>query len=114
MTYFKPWDWIISISSYRDEFKDLVNVSDFRDSILALKFGKTGYSYVLDSKGNVIVHPVLQGSVYDVTDAKGWTFVRDIVAKKQGKIVYSWKNPGEEAYREKLVILVLLQKSCSD
>ena len=104
MTYFEPWDWIISVSSYRDEFKNLVNVSDFRDSILALKFGKTGYSYVLDSKGNVIVHPALQGNVYDVTDAKGWTFVRDIVAKKQGKIVYSWKNPGEEAYREKLVI----------
>jgi len=104
MTYFEPWDWIISVSSYRDEFKNLVNVSDFRDSILALRFGKTGYSYVLDGKGNVIVHPVLQGSVYDVTDAKGWTFVRDIVAKKQGKIIYSWKNPDEEAYREKFVI----------
>jgi signal transduction histidine kinase len=29
MVYFKPWDWIISVSAYRDEFKDLVNVSDF-------------------------------------------------------------------------------------
>jgi len=110
MTYFEPWDWIISVSSYRDEFKDLVNVSDFRDSILALKFGKTGYSYVLDGKGNVIVHPELQGSVYDVTDAKGWTFVRDIIAKKQGKIVYSWKNPSEETYREKFVIFNYIEE----
>lgn len=110
MTYFKPWDWIISASTYRDEFKDLVNVSDFRDSILALKFGKTGYSYVLDSKGDVIIHPVLQGNVYDITDAKGWTFVRDVVAKKQGKMIYSWKNPGEEAYREKLVIFNYIQE----
>lgn len=110
MTYFEPWDWIISVSSYRDEFKGLVNVSDFRDSILALKFGKTGYSYVLDSKGNVIVHPILQGSVYDVTDAKGWTFVRDICARKRGKIIYSWKNPGEDAYREKLVIFNYIEE----
>ncbi|MBA4396458.1 MAG: diguanylate cyclase [Syntrophus sp. (in: bacteria)] len=110
MTYFKPWDWIISVSTYRDEFKDLVNVNDFRDSILALKFGKTGYSYVLDSKGNVIVHPILQGNVYDVTDAKGWTFVRDICAQKRGKIIYSWKNPGEEAYREKLVIFNYIEE----
>jgi PAS domain S-box-containing protein len=110
MTYFEPWDWIISVSSYREEFKDLVNVSDFRDSILALKFGKTGYSYVLDSKGNVIVHPILQGSVYDVTDAKGWTFVRDICALKKGKIIYSWKNPGEEAYREKIVIFSYIEE----
>lgn len=110
MTYFEPWDWIISVSSYRDEFKDLVNVSDFRDSILALKFGKTGYSYVLDSKGNIIVHPILQGNVYDVTDAKGWTFVRDICAQKRGKIIYSWKNPGEEAYREKFVIFNYIEE----
>jgi PAS domain S-box-containing protein len=110
MTYFEPWDWIISVSSYREEFKELVNVSDFRDSILALKFGETGYSYVLDSKGNVIVHPILQGSVYDVTDAKGWTFVRDICALKKGKIIYSWKNPGEEAYREKIVIFSYIEE----
>jgi PAS domain S-box-containing protein len=108
MTYFEPWDWIISVSSYRDEFKRLVNVDDFRDSVLALQFGKTGYSYVLDSKGNVIIHPKLQGNVYDVTDAKGWTFVRDIVAKKQGKIIYAWKNPDEETYREKFVIFSYL------
>jgi PAS domain S-box-containing protein len=110
MAYFEPWDWIISVSSYREEFKELVNVSDFRDSILALTFGKTGYSYVLDSKGNVIVHPILQGSVYDVTDAKGWTFVRDICARKRGKIIYSWKNPGEEAYREKIVIFSYIEE----
>lgn len=110
MTYFKPWDWIISVSSYRDEFKDLVNVSDFRDSILALKFGKTGYSYVIDSKGNVIVHPILQGNVYDVTDSKVWTTVHDICAQKRGKIIYSWKNPDEDAYREKLVIFNYIEE----
>jgi PAS domain S-box-containing protein len=104
MAYFEPWDWIISVSAYRDEFKRLVNVHDFRDSVLTLQFGKTGYSYILDSKGNVIIHPKLQGNVYDVTDAKGWYFVRDIVAQKQGKIIYAWKNPDEEAYRDKFVI----------
>lgn len=104
MSYFKPWDWIISVSSYREEFKKLVNVDDFRESVLALKFGSTGYSYVLDSMGNVIIHPKLDGNVYDVTDAKGWTFVRDICARKKGKIIYSWKNPDEEYFREKVVI----------
>ena len=44
MTYFAPWDWIISASSYRDEFSELVNVNDFRNSILSLRFGKNGSS----------------------------------------------------------------------
>jgi PAS domain S-box-containing protein len=104
MTYFEPWDWIISVSSYREEFVKLVNVSDFRDSILALRFGKTGYSFVLDSKGNPIVHPVLKGNSFDVTDAQGNYFVRKICEMKRGKLVYSWKNPGERDFRDKLVI----------
>ncbi len=104
MTYFEPSDWIISVSSYREEFAELVKVSDFRDSILALRFGKTGYSFVLDSKGNVIVHPVLQESVLNATDAQGNRFVHKIIGAKKGKLVYSWKNPGEESFRDKLVI----------
>ncbi len=103
MSYFKPWDWIISASSYRDEFRELIKVSDFRDSILALTFGKTGYAYVLDGKGNLIVHPTLSGNYMDVQGRDGEFFVRDICDLKNGKLIYSWKNPGEPDFREKIV-----------
>ncbi len=45
MIYFEPWDWIINVSSYRREFSSLVNVDDFRQSVLALRFGQSGYSF---------------------------------------------------------------------
>lgn len=104
MTYFAPWDWIISVSSYRSEFKELINISDFKDSILSLRFGKTGYSYVIDSRGEVIVHPLLSGNLWDAQDAKGNFLARQQCQTKNGKIVYSWRNPGEDEFREKLVI----------
>ncbi len=104
MTYFKPWDWIISASSYRNEFRELVNVDDFRDSILSIVFGQTGYSYVLDMEGNLIVHPFLEGNYFDATDVKGRHFIQEICRRKSGKIIYSWKAPGESEAREKLVI----------
>ena len=104
MTYFEPWDWIISVSSYRREFKELVNVDDFRDSILSIVFGQTGYSYVLDIEGNLIVHPTLKGNYLDATDVNGRRFIREICERKSGKIIYSWAAPGESAAREKLVI----------
>ena len=104
MTYFEPWDWIISVSSYRNEFRELVNVDDFRDSILSIVFGQTGYSYVLDLKGNLIVHPSLEGNYFEATDLKGRQFIRDICERKSGKIIYSWVAPGEPQAREKLVI----------
>jgi diguanylate cyclase (GGDEF)-like protein/PAS domain S-box-containing protein len=105
MTYFGPWDWIISVSSYREEFKDLFRVGDFRDDILAVSFGKTGYPYVMDSKGNLIIHPKLQGhNIYDSKDSNGREFVKEMCAQKSGKIIYPWQNPGENYLREKLVI----------
>lgn len=105
MKYFAPWDWIISVSSYRNEFYELVQVDDFRESILSLQFGKTGYSYVLDSRGNLILHPKLEGhNYYDAQDAQGRYFIREICRRKSGKITYSWKNPDEADTREKLVI----------
>lgn len=104
MAYFKPWDWIIAVSSYREEFKDLIEVDDFKENILSLKFGKTGYAYITDSKGNLIVHPFLEGNYYDSKDQYGNYFVKKIAELKSGKLVYFWKNPQEIVEREKLVI----------
>jgi two-component system NtrC family sensor kinase len=104
MTYFKQWDWIISASSYREEFTQLVNIDNFRESILSIRFGKTGYPYIIDTKGNIIVHPILTGNLYNAIDSKGRAFVKEMVKEKSGKIFYTWRNPNEKKYREKLVI----------
>lgn len=105
MTYFKPWDWIITASSYRDEFKEMFDVHDFRESILSIKFGETGYPYVIDTKGNLIIHPKLEGTnIYDSKDSSGRMFIKELCAQKSGKIIYPWQNPGEDKPREKLVI----------
>jgi PAS domain S-box-containing protein len=110
MSYFEPWDWIISASSYREEFKELVNVSDFRDSILALSFGKTGYAYVLDGKGNLIVHPSLSGNYMNAQAEDGFLFVQEICRLKNGKLIYSWKNPGETEFRDKIILFNYIPK----
>lgn len=105
MTYFAPWDWIISVSSYRSEFSSLVNTGDFRGSILALRFGKTGYSFVVDGKGRLVVHPKLgREDFLEAKDAEGRSFMKEICEEKSGKIVYSWMNPGEARARKKLAM----------
>jgi PAS domain S-box-containing protein len=104
MTYFEPWDWIISASSYRSEFRQLIDVTDFEEGILSLSFGQTGYSYIMDSKGNLILHPALEGNYFNAQDRKGHHFIQEICRRKSGKITYPWENPGENTPREKLVI----------
>lgn len=104
MTYFAPWDWIITVSSYRAEFNTLVNVDDFRDSVLALRFGKSGYAFVIDSRGNAIIHPKLQGINILKNRSLAHEPLRTMLGRKSGKLVYTWRNPGEAKARKKLVI----------
>ena len=104
MTYFEPLDWIISVSTYREEFNELIDVEDFRDSVESLRFGKTGYSYVIDTSGNIILHPELEGrDVLSEPDSRAG-FLTDMIEQRNGKIVYSWQNPGEKKPRKKRVI----------
>ena len=108
MAYFEPLDWIISVSSYQEEFKDLVHVDDFRESLLSMKFGDTGYPYVLDLSGNFVIQPRIEGADPSVTGRFPAAFLQEMMAKKHGKIVYDWKNPGDPAARKKLVMYAFL------
>jgi PAS domain S-box-containing protein len=104
MTYFEPWDWIISVSSYRREFKDVVNVDDFKDSVLKFSFGETGYSFVMDPDGTALIHPKLEGVNILADQSLPNDYFEAMLKEKKGKIIYPWKNPDEPAQRYKLVM----------
>ncbi|WP_321417934.1 cache domain-containing protein [uncultured Desulfobacter sp.] len=104
MAHFEPWDWIIAASAYRSEFIRLVNVEDFRQSILSLKFGQSGYAFVFDKDGRAIIHPVLQDVNIFQTPELPNQYLRDMMQRKKGRAVYFWKNPGETRPRKKLVM----------
>ena len=103
LAYFEPWDLILWASSYKSEFSSLVNLDDFRADILKIAIRESGYAYILDSRGNILVHPALEGeNVYDSQDAQGHYFIREMCEKKNGQLVYPWQNPGEKKSRQKI------------
>ncbi len=110
MVYYKPLDWIISVSSYRKEFNHLLNIDEFRDSILSYKTGESGYAYVLGEDGATVIHPKLQGINLLQQSKYPNQFLKQILKEKNGKINYFWQNPGEEKPREKIVIFRHLPK----
>lgn len=110
LAYFEPWDLIIWASSYKNEFHTLIDVEDFKENILSVRLGKTGYIYIMDSQGNIIIHPQLENeNVYDSQDSQGRYFIREICQEKNGQKVYPWKNPGEEKPREKIAYYKYLE-----
>jgi methyl-accepting chemotaxis protein-2 (aspartate sensor receptor) len=90
------------------------DMTALKDKIKSLRVGETGYFYVLSSApgktfGNLVVHPAKQDTnIIDSKDADGRTFVREILEKKTGTIVYPWKNDesGESRARDKTVSYV--------
>ncbi|WDP87801.1 MAG: methyl-accepting chemotaxis protein [Desulfobacter sp.] len=103
MVYFEPWDWIVSVSSYRAEFAQLVSIEDFKDKVLDRTFGKTGYSFIFDIQGNMVIHPELSGNFFDLRQTRGKRILQEMIDKKHGYLTYFWKNPSEALAREKFV-----------
>ena len=104
MVYFPEWDWNVGTTAYKSDFTQLVNTSDFRDEILSVKLGKSGYTYVMDSKGTAIIHPEVEGeNFYDARDNDGNYYIREICNTKKGKITYPWKNKKTDNVEHKAV-----------
>lgn len=104
MAYFPQWDWIVSVTSYKSEFSQLISVDDFRERIEAIKFGETGYAYVMGENGDIIIHPYLTGNVYEVNDSFSENLAEGLLSNDSGRLSYDWQNPGEISPREKVVL----------
>ncbi|PKL15407.1 MAG: hypothetical protein CVV50_00285 [Spirochaetae bacterium HGW-Spirochaetae-6] len=105
-TYFKPWDWRISVSSYKSEFRHLIRAEDFKQNVLSMKIGESGYATIFNLEGEVLIHPIFSKgtNLYSAKDAKGVEFIKEMIERKKGKITYWWKNKGENEAREKFAL----------
>ncbi|MCD8492279.1 MAG: cache domain-containing protein [Geovibrio sp.] len=51
----------------------------------------------------MIIHPAIENTnIYNEADTNGRYFIREIIEKQNGETYYPWKNPGEDAPREKV------------
>jgi signal transduction histidine kinase len=87
-----------------------------RKAIMEIQVGKTGYVYVLDSKGNYVISKdgARDGeNILEAKDAKGEFMIKEIIRKAHalgpgqvGEHKYMWQNKGENTAREKVARLV--------
>ena len=58
-----------------------------KEQMSDITVGETGYMYVMDSKGNLIVHPDIEGQNVYAND-----FAKEMASKKEGNIIYEWNG----------------------
>jgi PAS domain S-box-containing protein len=83
-----------------------------KEAIKSIKIGKTGYAYIMDSSGNLVVHPAKEGeNILGAKDSSGFEYMREIASKatllkenEVGTIRYPWANVelGETSPRLKI------------
>ena len=107
ISYFEPWDIIVWAGSYKDEFSKMVDTEELRRIITGISIGEKGYSYIISEKGKMVIHPdkSLEGmNAASFKDADGNYFIQEMLEKKNGRISYYWKNPGEENAERRIAI----------
>lgn len=81
----KAYQKTIKIQNEENENKKWIQ--SVRKELLSEKVGKTGYMYVMDSKGTLIMHPKSEGkNIYS------YDFIKEMCAKKNGYIIYPWEG----------------------
>ncbi len=104
MTWFEPWDWIISASAYIEDFTILIDPADLREGISSVQIEDSGYAYLINTEGLLLIHPEKEGeNIYNSKDENDYYFIQDLIEKKEGKLRYKWKNVNEKAPRMKVV-----------
>lgn len=92
---------------------DIMNSLEYmKQTIRKIVLGQTGYSYVLDASnspaaGTLLIHPAQEGkNIIEAKDSDGKAFIKEIIEKRNGTIVYPWinKEAGETRARDKIVI----------
>lgn len=109
MEYFAPWDWIISVTAYRDELTKLINVADFRDKVLAIKIGKEGYPVVLDQNGEILAHPYLLKNINDLQN-ENRQILQTMLSERNGRLTYDWIDPQDGAKTKKIAVFSTIEE----
>ena len=104
MTYFGPWDWIISATIDKSELSELLDKNGLRKAILANQTGKTGFPFVMDSNGNLVIHSRREGqNVLHELEEDGKNLISKMIKNQNGKLLISWHSPGEHKARDMLI-----------
>jgi signal transduction histidine kinase len=96
-----------------------VGIASVRKAIMAAEVGKTGYVYVLDSKGNYVISAGGKRDgecIWQAKDADGTLFIQEICQKAMklepgeiGEQRYPWKNKGDSVARVKIARIMYFE-----
>jgi two-component sensor histidine kinase/signal transduction histidine kinase len=111
MNYITEFDWILTATSYRDDFTEMFDRESIRKMVTEIRIGKSGYSYVIDRNGELIAHPLYKNDSEQIllVENNFTTLVDTLFSQKEGYVTYQWKNDMDSSFRKKIVYIKYIE-----
>ncbi len=100
---FRPWDFIIAVTGYRDELLDILKPEAINSLFSSFRYGHNGHGVLLDSQGQMLSRPYEQ----DADNAKLADLMAKIARREDGAsphvVSFNWGGPNETKQRARLL-----------
>lgn len=94
--YDEKWDWYVIIDAYKYDFYDQIDIDSLSDTILSIKIGDSGYPFIINKKGDMLIHPTLKGqNTLNTATADNKFLFKDIIVQEEGYFEYKWEMDGK-------------------
>lgn len=81
------------------------SLEQIKNYLKSQKILTTGYYFVIDDDGKMVVHPEFEGQDFlEKTDADGKFIFKEIIKNESGLIEYRWKSDGSNATDDKIAV----------
>jgi hypothetical protein len=75
-------------------------------SAVDIIIGPGDYLFILDSKGNLLMHPELEGkNLYHFQNVEGRYIVQEMISQPRHELFYMWQNPTDKEPRSKMSLI---------
>lgn len=116
LLHIPQYKWVVGVSVYYDELIDTAykekKIEELKDKLAELVVGKTGYIFILNSKGDYVLSQNRQRdgeNIWNARDANGEVFIQKIIqsalsfkGRQSATTYYPWQNSGESHARMKM------------
>lgn len=103
MSYFEPWDWIVTVSGYRSDFGQMVYLGDLGNTLNHLEITDGGFTFLMERNGAMLLGSEHEKDRPEEQSIQG-LFSGEMLHQRNGRVEYRWKDTRTGSFRQRILV----------